>query len=271
MKHLFTVFFILAIAATAFPQTISTQNRPAPSQQRPARAFELAEYGIDFQADPRLIVVMAALEAAGWKALPDGRQPSAFRAMIRKDLADLDPQLRERLRIFYERNLLPAPATQADQASRYVSLALSLSPAPALEAPERSDDLPSGLLEVLDFAPLVREFYRRSGIEEKMVSYVRAYQAEGDRLRGPTTEMVRGLLTYLHTRPLTFSTERVEVKSPTAKKKQEKKTYTITPSYQRPLIQRRQNYVALICNTLSMPWSCVSIKTLPHSATRSNS
>jgi len=237
MKHLFTVFFILAIAATAFPQTISTQNRPAPSQQRPARAFELAEYGIDFQADPRLIVVMAALEAAGWKALPDGRQPSAFRAMIRKDLADLDPQLRERLRIFYERNLLPAPATQADQASRYVSLALSLSPAPALEAPERSDDLPSGLLEVLDFAPLVREFYRRSGMEEKMVSYVRAYQAEGDRLRGPTTEMVRGLLTYLHTRPLTFSTERVEVKSPTAKKNQEKKTYTFRQKDRRFFIQ----------------------------------
>ena len=155
-QNLFTLLLILALAATAFPQTVSTQNRPAPPQQRPVRAFELAEYGIDFQADPRLIVVMAALEAAGWKALPDGRQPSAFRAMIRKDMADLDPQLRERLRVFYERNLLPAPATPADQASRYVSLALSLSPAPALDAPERSDDLPSGLLEVLDFAPLVR-------------------------------------------------------------------------------------------------------------------
>ena len=236
-QYLIAGLTIVAIAATAFPQTVSTQNRPAPPQQRPVRAFELAEYGIDFQADPRLIVVMAALEAAGWKALPDGRQPSAFRAMIRKDMADLDPQLRERLRVFYERNLLPAPATPADQASRYVSLALSLSPAPALDAPERSDDLPSGLLEVLDFAPLVREFYRRSGIEEKMVSYVRAYQAEGDRLRGPTTEMVRGLLTYLHTRPLTFSTERVEVKSPTAKKKQEKKTYTFRQKDRRFFIQ----------------------------------
>lgn len=170
--------------------------------------------------------MMAALEAAGWNPLPAGREPSAFRALVRKDLANLDPQLRERLRTFYERNLLPAPATPADQASRYVSLALALTPAPNLDAPERSDDLPSGLLEVLDFAPLLREFYRRSGLEEKMVSYVRAYQAEGDRLRPPTTEMIRGLLTYLHTQPLTFSTERVEVKSPTAKKNQEKKGYT---------------------------------------------
>ncbi len=238
-KLLLLATTILCACGIVFSQTTASPTPPPqrPPQQRQARTFELAEYGIDFQADPRLIVVMAALEAAGWNALPAGRQPSAFRAMVRKDLADLDPQLRERLRDFYERNLLPAPATQADQASRYVSLALALSPAPALEAPERSEDLPSGLLEVLDFAPLVREFYRRSGIEEKMVSYVRAYQAEGDRLRGPTTEMVRGLLTYLHTRPLTFSTERVEVKSPTAKKNQEKKTYTFRQKDRRFFIQ----------------------------------
>ena len=226
MKHyLLTVLIILVIAATVFPQTTPTRQ-PAPPQQPPTTTFDLRQYGIDFQADPRLIVVMAALEAAGWNPLAAGREPSAFRAMVRKDLASLDPDLRERLRVFYERNRLPAPATPADQASRYVSLALSLSPVPALEAPERSDDLPSGLLEVLDFASLVREFYRRSGLEDKMVSYVRAYQAEGDRLRSPTTEMIRGLLTYLHTQPLTFSTERVEVKSPTAKKNQDKKSYT---------------------------------------------
>jgi hypothetical protein len=219
-----TLLAILFINGSVFSQ--ATPTRPAQPQQRSGAAFELAEYGVEFQADPRLIVMMAALEAAGFDPLQAGRQPSAFRSMVRKDLAELDPQLRERLRTFYERNLLPAPATPADQSSRYVSLALALSPVPNLEAPERSEDLPSGLLEVLDFAPLAREFYRRSGMDEKMVNYIRAYQAEGDRLRQPTTEMVRGLLTYLHTRPLTFSTERVEVKTPTAKKKSERKSYT---------------------------------------------
>ena len=43
--------------------------------------------------------------------------------------------------------------------------------------------MPGSLLEVLDFAPLVREFYRRSRIEDNLVIYTRAYQAEGDRLR----------------------------------------------------------------------------------------
>jgi len=205
-----------------------------PVQQRPGATFEVSEYGVDFQADPRLITVMGALEAAGFDPVPAGRAPSVFRAKLRKDLANLDPDLRTRLKTFYERNKLPAPATPADQAARYVSLALALGAAPSLDAPARSEDLPAGLLEVLDFAPLVQEFYRRSGIDERMVDYVRAYQAEGDRLRGPTTEMVRSLLTYLHTRPLTTSSERVEVKNPSNKSKQ--KTYTFKEKERRFLI-----------------------------------
>lgn len=204
---------------------ISAQQKAQPPvQQRPGASFEISEYGVDFQADPRLITMMAALEVAGFDPVPPGQSPSVFRAKLRKDLANVDPDLRNRLKTFYERNKLPSPATPADQAARYVSLALALGATPGLEAPARSDDLPAGLLDVLDFAPLVQEFYRRSGIDDHMVDYVRAYQGEGDRLRGPTTEMVRSLLTYLHTRPLTTSSERVEVKSPSNKSKQ--KTYT---------------------------------------------
>jgi hypothetical protein len=212
----------------------SVVSAQQPVQQRPGATFEISEYGVDFQADPRLITVMAALETAGFDPVPAGRAPSVFRARLRKDLANVDPDLRNRLKTFFERNRLPAPATPADQAARYVSLALALGPTPSLEAPARSDDLPAGLLDVLDFAPLVQEFYRRSGIDERMVEYVRAYQGEGDRLRGPTTEMVRSLLTYLHTRPLTTSSERVEVKNPSNKSKQ--KTYTFREKERRFLI-----------------------------------
>jgi tetratricopeptide (TPR) repeat protein len=82
---------------------------------------------------------------------------------------------------------------------------------------------------------LVQEFYRRSGIDEHMVEYVRAYQSEGDRLRAPTTEMVRALLTYLHTRPITSSADRVEVKNP-SKKNSGQKTYTFRQKERRFLI-----------------------------------
>ena len=217
-KVLLVILASIVSAGTISPQT--TQQRP-PVQQRPAASFEVSEYGVDFQSDPRLIIVMAALEAAGFDPAP-GRAPTTFRAKLRKDLANLDPALRERMKTFYDRYKLPAPATPADQAARYVSLALALGPPPGLEAPPRSEDLPSGLLEVLDFAPLVQEFYRRSGIDERLVEYVRAYQAEGDRLRGPTTEMVKSLLNYLHTRPITSSQERVTIRNPDPKKKDTK-------------------------------------------------
>jgi hypothetical protein len=218
LKQYLLILLITVLSAGV----VSSQTPQVPQtvQQRPGASFEVSEYGVDFQADPRLIVMMAALDVAGFDPVVGGRAPSTFRVKLRKDLGNLDPDLRMRLKTFYDRNKLPAPATPADQAARYVSLALALGQAPTLDAPERSDDLPAGLLEVLDFAPLVQEFYRRSGIDEHMVEYVRAYQAEGDRLRAPTTEMVRSLLTYLHTRPLTTSTDRVEVKNPNKKSKQ---------------------------------------------------
>jgi len=234
MKKTIFLNVLLALScAVSYSQTTPNQGaspRPAASPeipQREAASFELSDYGVTFTTEPRLIIMMAALEAAGFDPTPAGAEPSVFRAQVRKDLAELDPDLRSRLRTFYERNKLPAPTSAADQAARYVSLAFALGPPPSLEAPARSEDLPGSLLEVLDFAPLVKEFYRRSGIDEKLVSYSRAYQAEGDRLRKPTSEMVRAVLSYLHTRPVTVSLERVQVKTPTVGKKKNPPTYTI--------------------------------------------
>lgn len=239
MKKIISLTILLALtSAVAYSQTNPSagQSRPTPTpaaspqparvQQRQPASFDIAEYGVSFQTEPRLIIMMAALEAAGFDPTASGGDPSVFRAQVRKDLADLDPDLRQRLRTFFERNKLPAPATAADQASRYVSLAFALGPPPTLEAPERSEELPASLLEVLDFAPLVREFYRHSRIQENLVSYTRAYQAEGDRLRVPTSEMVRAVLSYLHTRPITISQERVTVKAPTTGKKKTAPAYT---------------------------------------------
>src|SRR6185369_16092782 len=229
-QFLLSVLLLLSLSAMICAQTPTSSPRPAQQQVKPDRQpipFDLSEYGVQFEADPRLIVVMAALEVAGLDSVPTGREPSAFRLKVRKDMANLDPALRQRLRNSYEQNRLAAPATAADQTSRYVSLALALGPPPGLEAPVRSEDLPAGLLEVLDFAPLVQEFYRRSGIDEQMVGYTRAYQAEGDRLRAPTAEMVRSILSYLHTRPITLTNERVEVKN-TGNKKSDSKVKRFT-------------------------------------------
>ena len=211
------VYSNLALAQTK-PSPYPSPNPQASGTQTAQNApFDLSEYGVSVKLDARLIIVMAALDAAGFDPTP-GKEPSPFRALVRKDQANLDASLRQRMKTFVQRTKLPAPATAADEAARYVSLAYVLGPPPLLDVPDRADDLPGGALEVLDFAPLVREFYKKSGIDERLASYLHAYQTEGDRLRQPAAEMVRSVLSYLHTRPMVLTTERVRVKSPEKKK-----------------------------------------------------
>ncbi|HEV7844133.1 MAG TPA: hypothetical protein VGO69_10595, partial [Pyrinomonadaceae bacterium] len=236
-EYFSALFLILLLSACDIARAQNTQATPIPqrppaqttsqTQARPAAGFDLSEYGVRIQPEPRLIIMMAALDAAGFDPTPKGAEASAFRAQVRRDQMNLDEDLRKRLSNFYRTNKLPGDATPAEQAARYVSLAYALGPTPGLEAPARSIDLPSGLLDVLDFAPLVREFYAKSGMMERLPGYMRLYLSEVERLRVPTTEMVRSTLSYLHTRPVTTTIERIPVKSQTTgNKKNEPPRYT---------------------------------------------
>ena len=230
-KQLLIIFALaLSVSVARAQDKTSTTNSPRPAQtpaaaqtRAPGGSLDLAEYGVGIQVEPRLVIMMAALDAAGFDPTPAGKEPNTFRAQIRKDQADLDPDLRRRLHDFFERNNRQlASASPAQQAARYVSLAYVLGQPPTLEAPERSEDLPAGILEVLDFAPLVREFYQKSGMDERLKGYVRLYQAEGDQMKPRTAEMVRSVLSYLHTRPTLTTLERVKVQSPNSTGKQKK-------------------------------------------------
>jgi hypothetical protein len=109
--------------------------------------------------------------------------------------------------------------------SPFISMAYSLSPAPELAEPERSLDLPDDLLEVLDYAILVREFYQQEGIAEKIDSYYKKNQEMGDQMRSAAREMVRDILDYLHTRPELSFKETIRVESKPAKGKKVISTY----------------------------------------------
>lgn len=227
--------FLVVITLFVFVQTAAAQTSPSPtmhptpapspsaSPPPPRASVDLLDYGVRIEPEPRLIVMTAALEAAGLDQTPAGGEASVFRRMVKRDQSNLSADLRARLQTFYARNKLPEPAGPAEQAARYVSLALALGPAPNFEAPTRSDDLPSGLLEVLDFAPLVREFYRQSGIEERMPEYLRMARAEGDNLRRPVGELVRAVVSFLNTRVVTTVVERVPTAGPSSGSKKKDK------------------------------------------------
>lgn len=222
---------VLFLALTAiFIQNVDGQQptaTPAPAQNRTtarsaapqSQSFDLTQYGARIEPDRRLIVVMASLEAAGLETpLTEGGR--AFRERLRADLQTLNPDLRQKLKTFLAQYKRRHPNDSPAQiAASFVSLAYALSPVPELLDPPRSVDLPADLLEVFDYAPLVREFYRRSSVAANLEDYVKEYQKAGDALRPSANAMARDLLDYLHTRPQTTVLDRVRVEGKNAKGK----------------------------------------------------
>lgn len=187
--------------------------------------MDLSNYGIRIEADKRLIVVLAALEMAEAKS-PTGRteklldtplsdKGSVFRESLRGDYQDLPDDLRRKISIFVSQHKKLHPgSSDAEVVAPFISMAYALTPVPDLADPVFTADLPGPLLDVLDFAPLAREFYRRSGIAAKLDEYARGYISDADtRLRSSAREMVSELLDYLHTRPQLSVTEKIKTET----------------------------------------------------------
>ena len=240
MKKAFFLFLLCVLAAGAY-----AQNVPA--------GFDLSNYGVHIEPDKRVLVVLATIDAARTQNTPG--QPSrlvntklspagtAFRTRLETELTVPD-DLRQKISTFltlYKRRR--ATSADAEIVTPFIAMAYSLSQPPDLSDPVITTDLPGDLLDVLDFAPLVREFYRRSGISAKLDTYVKDYQAETDsRLRGGAREMVSEMLDYLHTRPQTIYAERVKVQQDKTKRtalknteiREHERKFTIVPEMLAP-------------------------------------
>lgn len=197
--------------------------------------FDLSNYGVRIDADKRLIVVMAALEMAQTKNetgqivklinTPLSARGAKFREQLLLDNASLPNNLRVKITAFVAQYKKQRPkATDAEIVSPFISMAYTLAPVPDLADPAVTADLPGSLLDVLDFAPLAREFYRRSGISAKLEDYAKLYRSESDGvLRNSARDMVSDLLDYLHTRPELYYVEKIKTET----KKANSKTATL--------------------------------------------
>lgn len=212
MKRAVFAFVFFALAASVSAQAVPT-------------GFDLSNYGVKIEPDKRLIIVLAALDAArttnesgesvpvlNTKLSPEGEK---FREQLRSDLVALNGDLRQRISSFVIQYKKRNPeATDAEIVAPFVSMAYVLGPLPDLADPVVTSDLPGNLLDVLDFAPLVRDFYRRSSISGNLNDYVKAYQKISDgQLRSSSREMVNDLLNYLHTRPQLYFAEKVKTQT----------------------------------------------------------
>jgi hypothetical protein len=221
MRKVLFLAFTAVFVQGVFAQQPTPAPKPAPVRQTQSQAFDLTEYGVRIEPDRRLIVVLASLEAAGLET-PLTETGKAFREQLKTDLQAISPDLQQKLKTFLAQYKRRHPnETPAEISATFVSLAYTLTPVPELQDPPRSADLPAELLEVFDYAPLVREFYRRSGISSKVEDYLKEYQKSGDAMRRPASVMVRDLLDYLHTRPQLVYIDRVKVQTKNAKGKKE--------------------------------------------------
>jgi hypothetical protein len=210
MKRVLVFTLILVFSGSAFAQN----NAP--------QVFDLSQYGVKIEPDRRLIVVMLALEAAGLET-PLTEKGSQFRQKINADLQGIDAKLQQQMKFFVDQYKKRHPnATAAQLVAPNISMAYTLGPVPDLNDPTRSTDLPGDLLEVLDFSPLVRQFYRsilKNGeqtatVSQKVEEYYKNYQTIGDAMRPSTIQMVRELLDYLNTKPQLIYAEQIKVETP---------------------------------------------------------
>lgn len=195
------------------------------AQREVPTGFDLANYGVKIEPDKRLMTVLAALESAQEPSAAGGMVPalktplsaqgSKFRDKLRADLSEMNPELRQKISMFVSQYKKRHPKeADADIVAPFISMAFALTPAPELADPIVTSDLPGNLLDVLDFAPLAREFYRRSGFSAKIDDYVKSYRETADgTLRSSTREMVSDVLDYLHTKPQIYYTERVKTQT----------------------------------------------------------
>lgn len=225
--------------------------------QSPANGFDLSNYGVRVEPDKRLMVVLATLEAA--RTTNAAGEPDAviktplseaggrFREQLNSDLAALNDDLRGRISTFVIQYKKRNPnASNEELVAPFISMAYALAPVPDLGDPVVTSDLPGNLLDVLDFAPLVRDFYRRSSFSGNMKEYVKLYQAAADRQLRPTArEMVSDILGYLHTRPqlvvlekVTTETKRTGIKGAAIKNvetRERERKFTIVPEMLAPV------------------------------------
>jgi hypothetical protein len=180
------------------PQSPMIDRRKLQLADRPN--LSLADVNTDIGVDKRVIVMMSALNIAGYDYESGNRQLSVLRRQIREDLKGLDPNLVQRLHAYFQKHRKGENDVTA--VAPYLSLALSMNEPPAFTIDSPADRLPDEVREIVDFAPLLEEFYRASEFTKLMPKYVTAYINVGQNY-GPFAGLALGTtLSYLHTDPI---------------------------------------------------------------------
>jgi len=158
-----------------------------------------AEFNVYIEPDIRTLIVMAAVNMAGY----DSGSLTGARAEIRKDLANMDPELRRRLAAFYQSKRRAGVDESAD-ALRYEALSLLMTQPPLFSIHGEPGSIPQDLQPLVGFVPLLQDFYQKSGIKQVLPKYVQAGRVFAAALRLPVGNEIFETLSYFHSKPDTI-------------------------------------------------------------------
>ncbi len=180
------------------------QTLPNPSIQTGRGFVSPSELNVRLDPDVRTFVVMAAVNIAGFDTEPGGLALTPARAELRKDLASLDPAIKQKLAAFYQSHRRPEFDEVID-AGRYSALSLLMTQPPAFTITDSvAASAPPDLKPLIDFVPLVREFYLKGGLRELAPKYLGIGTEYATAYRRPVGELIYQALNYFHTVPDTI-------------------------------------------------------------------
>lgn len=150
--------------------------------------------------DKRVIVMMAALNIAGYDYEPGSRALSVVRQQLREDLKGTRPELVQKIRSYFQSHR--KGATDAAAVAPYLSLALSMTDPPAFTIDVAADRLPDDVREITEFALILEEFYRETSFNRLLPKYIESYGRVAETYGPPAGLALGTVLTYLHTEPV---------------------------------------------------------------------
>jgi hypothetical protein len=217
--YIFAVFFLLLCSLLVSAQDKNKKDSgkkdkstapasPAAPLQDPKKLplylkekVTLSDINVAIETDKRLIVMMAALNAAGYDYEPGNRELTALRQQIREDIKAVNPELLRRLRDYFLAHK-KSGVTDAAAVAPYLSLALSLTEPPGFTVETQPDKLPEDVREITDFALLLEEFYRATTFSRLMPKYQAAYEKAAQSYYPLATNAAATVISYLHTEPI---------------------------------------------------------------------
>jgi tetratricopeptide (TPR) repeat protein len=185
LRHAFTVLLLAALPALATP----------------------AETG-QLDASPSLFTVMAAINAAGYRADWSSPNNHPIRFAVQTELAKRDIPSLGPLKEFFESH---RKKNDALELSQYISFALSCTGPPGFEFAIRDVEIPPDAMPLRDLSRLLAAFYREANIEDLWKRSQPAIEQYIARYHEPVTNAVLQVNGYLRQMTSGFKYRRFQI------------------------------------------------------------